>query len=268
MRSCGVAACRTRAGVSVAVLIRTVLSRSALKRARNAARGMLASACSSRSMRGDSGMGALHSLPQRLQRAELELLDRAFALAEPRGHFADAALLDVALDDHRPLIGGQTIDELEYARQLIDVLDLGFSDLLGQEIRSDRLPRRPLPAIDDHVERDPDQPRAERRAAPFVLRQRGKRLVKHVGRDVFRRVAAAHAENGVGVYPIEMPLVELGEPRRVSLGGLDEQPLVRVRHHSRHIYNGSVSKTLRYRVWGRGFRVRGSRSRFSFSVLV
>src|SRR5438132_564229 len=148
MRSCGVAARRTRAGVSVAVLIRTVLSRSALKRARNAARGMLASACSSRSMRGPSGMGALHSLPQRLQRAELELLDRAFALPEPRGHFADAALFDVALDDHRPLIGGQIVDELEHARQLIDVLDLGLGDLFRQQIRTDRLARPPLPAID------------------------------------------------------------------------------------------------------------------------
>src|SRR5437762_7048691 len=117
MRSCGVAARRTRAGVSVAVLIRTVLSRSALKRARNAARGMLASACSSRSMRGDSGIGALHFLPQRLQRAELELLDRAFAPAKPRGDLADAAPLDVALDDYRPLIGGQAVDELEHTRQ-------------------------------------------------------------------------------------------------------------------------------------------------------
>src|SRR5205823_1542834 len=92
-----------------------------------------------------------------------------------------------------------------------------------------------------------------------VLRQRRERLVKHVGRHVFRRVAAAHAENGVGVYPIEMPLVELGEPRRVSLGGLDEQPLVRVRHHS-HIYkrvraqNVTVSASG-FRVPGSGFRV-------------
>ena len=151
-------------------------------------------------------------------------------------------------------------------RQLIDVLDLGLDALFRQQVRSDRLARPPLPPVDDHVGRDPDQPRAERRAAPLVLRQRGERLVKHVGRDVFRRVAAAHAENHVGVYPIEMPLVQLGEPRRVSLGGLDELLLVRVRHHSRTYINVSVSKTLRYRVpvRGSGFRVQGSGSRSRF----
>src|SRR5947208_9497683 len=138
-RSCGVALRRTLAGVSIAVVMAAVLSSAALKRARNPARGMLASACSSRSMRGDSGIGALHFFPQRLQRAELELLDCAFALAKPRGDLADAALLDVALDDDRPLIGGQAVDELEHMRQLIDVLDLGLDALFRQQVRSDRL---------------------------------------------------------------------------------------------------------------------------------
>src|SRR3954462_5605345 len=132
------------------MLMTAVLSRSAFNRARNAARGMLASACSSRSMR-DSGIGALHAPPQRLQRAELKLFDGAFRLAEAPGDVADAAALDVALDDHRPLIGGQGLDEREHAREALDALDVGLGALLRHQIGSDRLAGPALPAVGDHV---------------------------------------------------------------------------------------------------------------------
>src|SRR5882672_4534862 len=101
-RSSGVALWRTRgvvgavveavvvSVVSVAdVMATAILSRSDLSRARNAGRGASNSARSSQSIRGESGIGALHSRSQRVQRAELELLDGAFALPESRGDFPD-----------------------------------------------------------------------------------------------------------------------------------------------------------------------------------
>src|SRR5262249_44812312 len=127
--------------------------------------------------------------------------------------------------------------------------------------RAHGLARPTLPAVDDHVRRDTDQPRAERRAAPLVLRQRGERLVEHVGRDVFRRVARAHAEDDVGVHPVEMPRVERSEPRRVPWGGFDELALVRVLCHSRHIYNESPAETLRLPARDSGFGIRDLRTR-------
>src|SRR5262249_60391440 len=101
----GSTACIT-AVLSMVVFIAALLSRSAFSRALTSARGRPASARSSRSIPVSSGMGRLHARSQRLQRAQLQLLDGALALVQTRCNVADAALLDVTLDDHGPLIGG------------------------------------------------------------------------------------------------------------------------------------------------------------------
>src|SRR5437763_304143 len=121
-RSCGVALWRARGEAAVApavvsvasVMAAAVLSRSDFNRARNSGRGASASARASQSIRGESGIDALHSRSQRLQRAELKLLDGAFALLEPLGDLPEAPLLDVAFDDHGPLIAGKLLDQTEH----------------------------------------------------------------------------------------------------------------------------------------------------------
>src|SRR5205823_427979 len=140
-RSCGVALWCVRAvvaGVSVAgVMTAAILSRSDLSRARNAGRGASVSARSSQSIRGESGIGALHSRSQCLQRAELKLFDGAFALVESRGDLPDAPLLDVAFDDDGSLIRGQLLDQPEHERpsRQQQRVRLRIDDPFGQPIR-------------------------------------------------------------------------------------------------------------------------------------
>src|SRR5712671_4736214 len=170
-RSTGVALWRTRGAVPVvsavvsvaSVMAAAVLSRSDFSRARNSGRGASASARASQSICGESGIGALHSRSQRLQRPELKLLDGAFALVESRGDLPDAPLLDVAFDDHGPLIGGKLLDQTEHERPLVDqqAVRLGIGDPLGQPIRVDDFAGGALRPIDDGVGRNPNQPRAE-----------------------------------------------------------------------------------------------------------
>src|SRR5262252_7489005 len=124
-RSCGVTDCFTRV-VSMVIVIAALLSRSAFRRALNAARGRSASARSSRSIPVYSGMGGLHARSQRLQRTQLQLLDGALALVQARRDFADAALLDIALDDHGALVGGQLVDGSEDRGHAIDLVEIAI----------------------------------------------------------------------------------------------------------------------------------------------
>src|SRR5438046_2424048 len=104
---------------------------------------------------------------------ELQLLDRAFALAQPRGGIADTALVHEALDDDVALIARQLVDEPEQTRALLRALHLDVRGgiaargLVGGP-SVDTLARRADRAIDDGVGCNPDQPRAERGAAEFV----------------------------------------------------------------------------------------------------
>jgi hypothetical protein len=75
----------------------------------------------------------------------------------------------------------------------------------------------------------PDQPGAERGAAPLVRSQAGERLVEHLGGDVFGRGAVLHPAGDEGIHPLKMPLVEIAEFRRVPLGSFDKKALVCVR---------------------------------------
>src|SRR5947199_918956 len=140
----GLAVCRTAVTCSVTVVIAAVLSKSALRRARNPARGRsrrpsaicssgsssasrvpagaaafaswksaASMASSSRSTRERSDMGSLHSRAEFLQRAELELLDGAFGLLQPARDFANAPFLHEPLDDHPALILRQLVHEPE-----------------------------------------------------------------------------------------------------------------------------------------------------------
>src|SRR5436853_4678115 len=95
------------------MVIAALLSRSAFSRALNAARGRSARARSSHCIPVRSGMAGLHPRPERFERAQLKLLDRALAPVQTLRHLSDAALLDVPFDDYGALIRGQLIDEAE-----------------------------------------------------------------------------------------------------------------------------------------------------------
>src|SRR5579864_268917 len=98
-----------------------VLSSSDRSRSRNSGRGSHPSAASMRAgVHARSGMAALHSRAQRLQRAELQLLDGAFGPAEPRRDVAHAPLMREAFDDDGALRRGQLVDVPEEPRVIFE----------------------------------------------------------------------------------------------------------------------------------------------------
>src|SRR5262249_32122987 len=129
-----------------------------------------------------SGIGASHPLAQTIDRAQLQLLDGAFAFADSLGRFADAALVDEALDDDVALIVRQLVDEAEQTRTFFGALHFVVrwpGAARGLRIRARAaLARRARRAIRDGIGRDADQPRAERCAAPLEPRERVEGLVK------------------------------------------------------------------------------------------
>src|SRR6266404_2416759 len=70
------------------------------------------------------GIGTLHARPQAAQRAELQLLHRAFSLANFPRHFLDASLLDEPQHHHTPLFGGQSIHQSKQSGPALHCLKL------------------------------------------------------------------------------------------------------------------------------------------------
>src|SRR5262245_6914894 len=101
--------------------IATAGMKSFLSRARNSGRGSSLSMCSM-SRWEYSGIGTSHPRPQLVQRAELQLLDGALALAEACRDVADAALVDEALDDDVALVPRELVDQSEQPRALFGAL--------------------------------------------------------------------------------------------------------------------------------------------------
>src|ERR1043165_9987244 len=106
-RRIGAAAGRNDVGASAVIIVD--LTRSVLSRSRNSGRG-IPSRSRSISRCEYLVMGPSHAGAHFVQRAQLQLLDGAFALADPRGGLADAALVDEALDNHAPLVVRQAVD--------------------------------------------------------------------------------------------------------------------------------------------------------------
>src|SRR5262245_48721906 len=103
------------------------LSRSRRNRARKSGRGRsrsIVSICEREYSAIASLRGPVQPFPQRLERAKLQLLDRALAPAEPRGGFANAPLVDEPVDDDRALIGRQFVDAAKQAGERFDAVEL------------------------------------------------------------------------------------------------------------------------------------------------
>src|SRR5688572_20552444 len=144
----------------------------------------------------------LDALAQGLERAQLQLLDRALGSIERGRHLADAPFLDEPHVNHLPLRVGQAIDELKQSKAPLDLLMLllvGHVRRCGVRITPDA-----LPVIRQRVGRDAEQPGSERHAAPLELRQMRQRLLEHRRGEVFRLAAAAHPAADVGIDAIDM----------------------------------------------------------------
>src|SRR5262249_3660429 len=177
-----------------------LLSRSAARRALNAARGRshrsraipsssavsgsagraapgsartASSACASRSIWARSVMGVPHAGAQALQRAELQLLDGAFRAAERPRDLGDAPLLDEALHDDAPLVQRQSAHQIGERGAAVDLVVARVAD--GRGHRLPALARRALPAVGLDVPGDLQQPGDERDPAPLEAAQPGAR---------------------------------------------------------------------------------------------
>src|SRR5262245_4749537 len=199
-------------------------SGSAAGRAPRGSARIAPSACASRSIRSSSLMVVPHAGPQRLERAELKLLDRAFRPSEFAGDFANALLLDEARQDDPSLITRQATDELGQHGLLVDVGRNAVGRGLGQRLPP--LTRRALPAISQRVPGDAEQPSGKGRAAPLEPTEMGQSVVEDLGGNVLGLAAMAGPAGDERVDAIEVSLVELGEAARVALGRLDQDPLV------------------------------------------
>ena len=56
----------------------------------------------------------------------------------------------------------------------------------------------------------------------------GQRMMKYFGSDVFRFFPAVYADRHIGVHLINIALVEFCKMRRIALGRLDQETLVRL----------------------------------------
>src|SRR5262245_34837630 len=228
--------------------IATAGMKSFLSRARNSGRGSSLSMCSM-SRWEYSGIGASHPRPQLVQRAELQLLDGALALAEACRDVADAALVDEALDDDVALVARELVDQPEQPRALFGALDLGIRRWVGARRFNGRgltaFPRRACGAIGDRVGGDPNQPRAEWCPAPFEALESGECPVEDLGGQVLRRFATTRTPKSKRIDELEMAIVQIGELRAILLSGLDEGTVVGVRHQTATDINRRDGKKLR-----------------------
>src|SRR5262249_29956019 len=129
---------------------------------RGAAR-IASSDSANRSIRASSVMEVPHPGPQCLERAELQLLDRAVGASQLAGDLAYALLLDEALPHDPLLIVGEAADKVGEQRPSVDggrTLGRILTRILTQ-VRLTTLACRALPPIGYDVPGDLEEPRRE-----------------------------------------------------------------------------------------------------------
>src|SRR5262249_23278018 len=144
-----------------------------------------------------SGIAILHAPPQRLERADLQLFDRAFGAAEPARRLADAAFVDEAVDDHGALRLRQRVDEPVEPRALLLVIEIVIGPRVARPLRHavavDDFAPRLLHPIGQGIGRDPDEPGAKRCAARLPGFEAREGAVEDVRRQLLGRVTVADA---------------------------------------------------------------------------
>src|SRR5580658_4499480 len=175
------------------------------------------------------GIGTLHARPQTRQRAELQLLHRAFRLADLPRHFLNAFLFHEPQHNHTLLLGGQCIDQPKQSGppfHLFKFCVAGRRSFDQPRLVHHLLPAPPLPAVRNQIRGNPEQPRRKRNPPPFKPLQVSQRMMKHFRSEVFGFRAISHPPHHVRVHPLEIILVKLRKARRILLRRLDQKPLV------------------------------------------
>ena len=169
-------------------------------------------------------MTVSHLVPQRLQRAELKLLDRALATIHLSGNLPDTALLEKTPPDHVPLIFRQALEQLRKQRLPLRVAR-GHGHVQIIHLNFVRI-RSALPAPRDQMRRDPQQPPYKRPSLPFKIRQTGQCLMKHLGGNILGLIASRHPPRHKRINAVEVRFIQLREAARIPPCGLDQALLV------------------------------------------
>src|SRR5271165_5554350 len=185
-----------------------------------------------------SGMTALHTRAQILDRAELELLDGSFTAAELQRHFANAALVDETPVDHAPLVVREIVHQTKELSAMFDGLCVRLRARLLRRTALGVIARVPFEMIGDGVGGDTDQPGAEWSAAPFEISKVRERLMEDFRGQVFGGLAIANAARDVCVDQFEVHLVQLAKCGRIT---------ARVVYQRAHV--GVIGQDFRSRHW-------------------
>src|SRR5207248_1343478 len=130
-------------------------------------------------------MATLQLAAQALQGAKLKLLDSALRFTQLLRDIPYALLLHETLENDRPLVVGQFIDQAEqlsapfHGFHIRDNRDL-------RRVRRQDFPRLLPGTVRDRITGDTIQPRRERRAPPLVSPEARQRSVEDLSGQIFR----------------------------------------------------------------------------------
>jgi len=172
-------------------------------------------------------MATLHLRPQALESAVLKLLDGAFAPGQLLRNFTNAFLFHKTLQDHPALVLGKVFYQAKQASPMFDCLEVRLDARFGRFFSTGgNLTSRTLELIRHCVGGNPEQPRGEWRASILVAPQVGKRFVKNIRRQIFRRLPIAYAPGDKRIDPFEMKLIQISKLQGVPLRSFHQQTLV------------------------------------------
>jgi hypothetical protein len=172
-------------------------------------------------------MATLHLRPQALKSAVLKLLYGAFAPGQLVRNFTNAFLFHKTLQDHPALVFGKVFYQAKQASPMFDCLEIRLDARFGRLSGAGcDFSGGALGLIRYGIGGNPEQPRGEWRASIFVAPQVGKRFVKNIGRQIFRRLPIAHATGDKRIDPFEMKLIQISKLDGVPLRSFHQQTLV------------------------------------------
>jgi hypothetical protein len=172
-------------------------------------------------------MATLHLRPQALEGAVLKLLHCAFTPGEILRNFTNTLLLHETLQDHSALVFGKVFDQPKQASPMFDCLQIRLNARLRRHSRSGcGFSGGALGLIRYGIRGNPEQPRGEGRASIFVAQQIGKRFVKNIRRQIFRRLPIVYATGDERIYTFEMKLIQISKLEGVPLRSFNQQTLV------------------------------------------
>jgi hypothetical protein len=172
-------------------------------------------------------MATLHSRPQALESAVLKLLHGAFAPGQLLRNFTNAFLLHETLEDHPALVFGKVFDQSKQASPMFDCLQIRLNTRFRRCSRAGcNFSGGALGLIRYGIGGNPEQPRGEWRASIFVAPQIGKRFVKNIRGQIFRRLPIVYATGDERIYSFEMNLIQVSKLEGVPLRSFNQQTLV------------------------------------------